>query len=378
MDLTKIIESAAWGFGLGFASSFILPYERFEEGLDLIELLPNSYKEFTIEKFPNLSNIETLSNEKITSFRSGVKKLKKVWPLIISLSYIYTHSIVDVTTKSGTINPERVFSIPFAYLGSFSGKVIRPLFSKKSRELKFLKKLAKNPEHIDKYLLSKEDTSLVNDYLLSLWDRILAGDNSSLEKPIEIDMIFDIVGKVKSRYSQVLFADLIKKKIEKITVHAEMHKEVASFYSKPCIPGISVLEIVTMNQTLQELSNNSNNMSILDMPTEPNIRVFSKQKNSFYIDQINIYDLEIPDDYLTNPKPPKFKSTISSVRQDSLLKNHKKLTDCILEDRKNYVNVLFNDGSVNLTGEKRTNRVLDVVLPGYVIYLKKHEKKKTK
>lgn len=302
--MNNIIYSAGAGFAAGLAIGLNSKYQSLEDNLELLDAFPKEAREKA-----------GMNDEQMASTKKANKRMKYFMPL--SLGYI--GGFASTVISSGNLHLDQLgenvaVSIPFAYLGAYTGRIINRVKNRKRRkenkerikEVRIYKQIIEDLEHTEQYL--PESIRQTHDGALSKIEQmILAGEDPTKDPEYarSLSQMYDSVTKPATVYSQFALAWSVKKTEETIE-RAVLQREMTQFFEKP-----------------HEFS-----FGILGEPKNDKMRIFARQGQEYAVYTLDLSppnQMEHPSELICEKKQP-WTGDYRQIAQEALAEKQRTIT----------------------------------------------------
>lgn len=232
MDLQDILLDAGAGFIGGFSLGLSGLTGRFKEKIEFREAMESILEEETTE-------------DRLTSYRKDYTKrdLQAIqeYPALISIVYSSFSSVIF--PHNGTTLENLAASLPAAYLGSFTGRMVRKLIKKRDKKngLELARQIKENPEGA-LYHLSAEDRKSFGEVIKEIRETDLEIEaKESLSGYNSLDEFFlDLISR-KKRYAPEILGWVLSQARTAIKANS-LQRRLADFYEPD--DGVSRAQVI--------------------------------------------------------------------------------------------------------------------------------------
>jgi hypothetical protein len=363
MNLQDILTSAVGGFTAGLTVGLAGIPEKYEEKLELVELIPEEKR---------TSKGGKLTNKKIRELKTKIKLSKRLIPFCAGGFYSSIASIVTsiVSQNPSTFNEKLIVAVPSAYLGKFVGHRIRKHKNReKLEEQKNEIRASVDFKNMHKYLLPTDKQKSLEDAFSELEEEVLNKDEGLDAKDLinpegACRKVYDVIMENKTKYTDMLLAWSLTKQAE-IFKHADLQRKIIGFYERsyegmPPKP-FSVADC-----------------AIIGSPEKTKIKVFTKEEGDFYIQTLELPDLKIIKDDKTGivEVEGKERPEVTSTEREVWTNDYRALTDRFLyeEDADNGYTMMLMQIPSSMPNQMKTDLIMTSFLSAYEKYHSKEDK----
>lgn len=342
MSLQEILISTCGGFltGLGFGLGGIP--EKFEERLEVAEIIPEERRGVT--------------DERINHIKNRMKQVKYTVPAVIGgmHSLLASGGVHDSYSLAGNA----ALAIPSAYLGKYVGAVIRKIRTRdRFNDQKLRARIAVDPDNMDKYLLSDGERGQLDKSFSEIEQKILEGNEAEVffGKPNEgpLKEVYELFMKKEPGYASLLLFWSLSKHVE-VARKAMFQRDVTKFYEAPYQEKMGPGEAVVC--------------ALMGYPEDIRLKVFVKERNDFYVQTFDWPNLKIVSDDNVGASAIKNAEPETSVSDREIWTgDYKSLAEFITKEKEGH-SVMLMKAPLELSSEIRERMVTTTFLPHYESY----------